>query len=109
MAKSKAQEDDEAREQVAILDALERNNRAKAELQAERDAHAETMRKEAMAGKSELEMMLAEMSQDVQHEVRMRAFAHYLQHMPNEPMSRQSDVDGICRRFCKYMLFGEAT
>lgn len=107
MARSK--EDAEALEQKAVADALARDNAAKAAMQAERDAHAATMRKETEAGKSELDVMLGEMSEDMRHRMRLESMVYYLTHSPQEPMSRQSDVDGICRRLAKYVLFGEAS
>ena len=99
----------EAQEQIAVQQALDRDRKAKEALQAERDAHAATMRSEAAKGKNDLELLLDEMSVETRHAVRLRAFAHYLSHMSQEPMSRQSDVDLICLRFAKYVLFGEVT
>lgn len=76
-------------------------------LQQEREAHYATIAAQTEQAKTELEMVMAELSKGEARTVRLHAYLHVLAHGDMaDPSSLQSQVDTACLRFARYMITG---
>jgi len=93
--------------ELSRLQAQARHNAAREAMQAEREAHQATVAAATEQAKTELEMVMAELSKSEARTVRLHAFLHVLAHGDMaDPSSLQSQTDTACLRLARYVITG---